>query len=119
MAALPATLESLGTIDCSWLHPVWFFEAIRGARSSSTRSLPAASSSTARFGGGDAADASGPPHPTAPMRVLSSPVLDRLSELTIFINSPGATATSQLMSQVTRGSEGDLATLSAEASAQI
>ena len=105
MAALPATLESLGTVDCSWLHPVWFFEGIRGARSL----LPAASSSTAPSSGGGAAAAAAaatlPPHSTAAMRVLS-----RLSELTIFINSPGATATAQLMNQMS-----DLATLTAEA----
>ena len=57
---LPPTLEVLGTIDCSWLGPTWFFEAMSSANA------------------------------TAP-----SPKLSRLTQLTVFVNSPGATASNQ------------------------
>ena len=30
--SLPPTLESLGSIDCSWLAPTWFFDALDQAR---------------------------------------------------------------------------------------
>ena len=58
IAALPPTLETLGTVDCSWLAPTWFFEALAEA--------------------------------TPPQQ--APPPLSRLTQLSVFVNSPGAGA---------------------------
>lgn len=72
LRALPPTLSRLGVVDCSWLSPTWFFDALAIAR----------------------ADA------------CAHGVLPSLSELHIFVNSPGACVVGDPRELMHMGAEG-------------
>lgn len=89
---LAPNLEHLGTIDCSWLSPLWFFDAVDLVEQSE-QSAERCSGEPSRALGDTPLDA-----PSAAADTLAGPPvaaarpLGQLRSLSLFINSPGATA---------------------------
>lgn len=75
LRALPPGLESLGTVDCLWSSPTWFFDALKAVVGGDEMS-------------GDGA--AGSWHEEV-LAVRRQRPLGRLTKLAVYINSPGST----------------------------
>lgn len=87
--ALPATVTSLGQVECSWMAPSWFFDLLAEHRH----------------------EAHGA---TSQAAAAAGPALASLAELHVFINSPGASTSTDVASALW-GDDCALALVSARA----